>query len=112
VFPGASCDNRWDEFTRFLEDALRSCAEHSVNGAIHYVCMDWRHVDELGAAGARVYSALKNICVWVKSNAGQGSFYRSQHELVFVFKNGEDAHVNTFGLGQHGRSPGASCRSP
>jgi DNA modification methylase len=66
--------------------------------------MDWRHMDELSAAGARVYDEVKNICVWVKSNAGQGSFYRSQHELVFVFKKGQAPHVNTFGLGQHGRS--------
>jgi DNA modification methylase len=103
-FAFASGEMDRDEFTRFLEEALRLCAQHSVNGSIHYVCMDWRHVDELSAAGAKVYDALKNICVWVKSNAGQGSFYRSQHEFVFVFKKGEEAHVNTFGLGQHGRS--------
>lgn len=103
-FAFASGEMDRDEFIRFLEDALRLCAEYSVSGSIHYVCMDWRHVDELSAAGSRVYDALKNICVWVKSNAGQGSFYRSQHEFVFVFKKGEEAHVNTFGLGQHGRS--------
>ena len=80
------------------------CAEHSVNGSIQYVCMDWRHTEELSAAGRAVYSALKNICVWVKNNAGQGSFYRSQHELVFVFKNGDGEHLNTFELGQNGRT--------
>jgi DNA modification methylase len=103
-FAFASGEMEKDEFTGFLEQALQLCAQHSVDGSIHYVCMDWRHVDELGAAGARVYDEVKNICVWVKSNAGQGSFYRSQHELVFVFKKGGEAHVNTFGLGQHGRS--------
>ncbi|MFD2251597.1 DNA modification methylase [Pseudochelatococcus lubricantis] len=92
------------EFTAFLEAALRLCAEHAMDGSLHYICMDWRHVGELSLAGGRVYDALKNICVWVKSNAGQGSFYRSQHELVFVFKKGLEAHVNTVELGQHGRS--------
>jgi DNA modification methylase len=103
-FAFASGEMEKDEFTGFLEQALRLCEQHSVDGSIHYVCMDWRHMDELSAAGARVYDEVKNICVWVKSNAGQGSFYRSQHELVFVFKKGQAPHVNTFGLGQHGRS--------
>jgi DNA modification methylase len=66
--------------------------------------MDWRHIDELSAAGRAVYSELKNLIVWAKTNAGQGSFYRSQHELIFVFKNGEAAHLNNFELGQRGRS--------
>jgi DNA modification methylase len=92
------------EFREFLENVLDHCAEYSVNGSIHYVCMDWRHTEELSAAGRAVYSTLKNICVWVKNNAGQGSFYRSQHELVFVFKNGDGEHINTFELGQHGRT--------
>ncbi len=103
-FAFASGEMAREEFTGFLEQALRLCAQHSVDGSIHYVCMDWRHVDELSAAGAWAYDELKNVCVWVKSNAGQGSFYRSQHEFVFVFKKGGEAHVNTFGLGQHGRS--------
>lgn len=92
------------QFREFLEIVLGQCAAHSVNGSIQYVCMDWRHTEELSAAGRAVYSALKNICVWVKNNAGQGSFYRSQHELVFVFKNGDGEHLNTFELGQHGRT--------
>lgn len=71
---------------------------------MHFVCMDWRHLDELLAAGKEVYGELKNLVVWVKSNAGQGSFYRSQHELVFVFKNGEGAHINNVALGKHGRN--------
>jgi DNA modification methylase len=75
-----------------------------VDGAIHFVFIDWRHIGELIAAGARVYSDLKNVAVWVKTNAGQGSFYRSQHELIFVFKNGEGPHINNFELGQHGRN--------
>lgn len=93
-----------NEFREFLETVLGHCAVQSVNGSIHYVCMDWRHTEELSAAGRAVYTTLKNICVWVKNNAGQGSFYRSQHELIFVFKNGDGEHLNTFELGQHGRT--------
>jgi DNA modification methylase len=92
-----------DEYTAFLEQTLALCACYSTDGAIHYVCMDWRHSPELFAAGKVVYDELKNVCVWVKSNAGQGSFYRNQHELIFVFKRGHAPHLNTFGLGQYGR---------
>jgi hypothetical protein len=93
-----------EAFTAFLTESLAVCESNAVDGSIHFVCMDWRHVGELMAAGASVFAELKNLCVWVKSNAGQGSFYRSQHELIFVFKKGEGAHVNNFGLGQSGRS--------
>jgi DNA modification methylase len=93
-----------EQFTRFLVASLSLAAKYSVNGSIHFVCMDWRHNRELQAAGDEVYSELKNIVVWVKTNAGMGSFYRSQHELVFVFKHGDASHLNNFELGQHGRS--------
>jgi DNA modification methylase len=83
---------------------LSLAAKRSVNGAIHFVFMDWRHLGELLAAGSTVYSELKNVVVWVKTNAGQGSFYRSQHELIFVFKKGDGPHINNFKLGQHGRN--------
>ncbi len=92
------------EFTSFLQQALNFCAVHSADGAIHFVFIDWRHLRELLAAGAVVFDELKNMCVWVKSNAGQGSFYRSQHELVLVFKHGQATHLNSFGLGGNGRS--------
>jgi DNA modification methylase len=78
-------------------------ARHSVEGSIHFVCMDWRHMGELLAAGEEVYDECKNVCVWVKDNGGMGSFYRSQHELVFVFKHGKESHRNNFQLGQYGR---------
>jgi DNA modification methylase len=78
-------------------------ANVSVDGAIHFVCMDWRHMPELQAAGSKVYSELKNLVVWKKSNGGMGTFYRSQHELVFVYKVGTAPHTNTFGLGDTGR---------
>jgi len=75
-----------------------------MDGSIHEICMDWRHLAEMMAAGNEVYTELKNLCVWTKTNAGMGSFYRSRHELVFVWKSGAAAHVNNFELGQHGRS--------
>jgi DNA modification methylase len=91
------------EFTTFLENTLGPAAERCRDGAIAFVCMDWRHAGELTAAGKVVFTELKNLCVWNKSNAGMGSFYRSKHELVFVFKKGTAPHVNSFGLGETGR---------
>jgi DNA modification methylase len=92
-----------DQFTRFLADTLGQAAARCRDGAIAYVFMDWRHMGELLNAGEQVFSELKNLCVWSKTNGGMGSFYRSQHELVFVFKVGTAPHVNTFGLGETGR---------
>ncbi len=91
------------EFAGFLETAFRNLAANSVDGSIHYVFMDWRHIGEPLKAARKVYSELKNLCVWSKDNAGMGTFYRSQHELVFVFKKGTAPHINNFELGQHGR---------
>src|SRR5688572_9788906 len=91
------------QFQKFLVDCLKLAARHSVGGAIHYICMDWRHLAEMLAAGRKVYSELKNLVVWAKTNAGQGTFYRSQHELILVFKtSGDTPHINNFELGQHG----------
>jgi len=103
-FVAASGEMSNGEFERFLVEALSLAARHSADGSIHYVFMDWRHLPEILAAGRKVYGAPKNLVVWVKSNAGQGSFYRSQHELILVFKKGDGAHVNNFELGQHGRN--------
>jgi DNA modification methylase len=91
------------EFVRFLALSLGSMAGSCVEGAIAFVCMDWRHMGELLMAGEQVFSELKNLCVWNKTNAGMGTFYRSKHELVFVYKVGQGAHVNNFGLGDTGR---------
>jgi len=93
-----------EEFIQFLSQTSGLLAKHSTDGAIHFVCMDWRHADELLAAGREVYSELKNIAVWVKSTPGTGSLYRSQHELVFVFKSGTGRHTNNVELGKHGRN--------
>lgn len=91
------------EFTDFLKTCLGVLASHSADGAIHFVCMDFRHMGELLAAGEQVYESLLNLCVWVKNNGGQGSFYRSRHELVFVFRHGKARHRNNVQLGKFGR---------
>ena len=90
-------------FTEFLGQTLALAAGCCRDGAIGFVCMDWRHLGELLAAGRTAFSELKNICVWNKTNGGMGSFYRSKHELIFVFKVGTAPHVNSFGLGEGGR---------
>ena len=92
-----------DAFVGFLAGALTNMAAHCRDGAILFVCMDWRHMGELTAAGRQSGLELKNLCVWNKTNGGMGTFYRSKHELVFVFKHGEAPHVNSFGLGDTGR---------
>src|SRR5258708_24712057 len=79
-FAEASGEKTPAQFAKFLEDSLGLLAENSADGAIHFVCTDWRHLDEMLAAGRRVYRELKNLVVWNKTNAGLGSFYRIQHE--------------------------------
>ena len=91
------------EFTDFLQTVFGHLAAFSSDGSIHFQCMDWRHVGEMLAAGKAAYAELKNICVWTKNNGGMGSLYRSQHELVFVFKSGAASHINNVELGKHGR---------
>jgi len=102
-FAMASGEMSGAEFTRFLKDVFAQLAGHAVDGAIHFVCMDWRHVGEVLAAATPTYTELKNICVWAKTNGGMGSLYRSQHELVFVYKSGRAPHINNVELGRHGR---------
>jgi DNA modification methylase len=91
------------QFTDFLASTFKLLARHSQNGAINFVCMDWRHLGELLRAGEGVYRELKNLVVWNKDNAGMGSFYRSKHELIAVYKVGTAKHINNFQLGQYGR---------
>ncbi len=102
-FAFASGEMAQAEFTSFLTETLSNAASFVRDGAIAYVCMDWRHMRELFDAGDAVFSELKNLCVWNKTNGGMGSFYRSKHELVFVFKVGSASHTNSFGLGETGR---------
>ena len=102
-FAMASGEMSASEFTAFLSTVLGQLSHRSIDGALHFIFMDWRHGEELLTAAHPIYSELKNVCVWVKETAGQGSLYRSQHELVFVFKRGKGAHRNNIQLGQFGR---------
>lgn len=103
-FAMASGEMTRAQFTEFLETVFRRQAMNTVSGSIHALCIDWRHMFEMLAAGEKVYTELKNVCVWNKSVGGMGTFYRSQHEMVFLWKNGAAPHVNNFELGQHGRN--------
>jgi DNA modification methylase len=111
-FPMASGEMDRPEFTSFLDQAFRNLAAFSIDGALHYICMDWRHAEELLAAGGGVYSELKNLCVWVKDTPGMGSLYRSGHELVFLLKHGRGGHRNNVQLGQFGRNRSNVWRYP
>ena len=91
------------QFTAFLTSAFQNMAKYSTDGSIAFICMDWRHMQEMLSAGAAAYSELKNLIVWAKDNGGMGTFYRSRHELIFAFKKGIAPHINSFELGQHGR---------
>lgn len=102
-FAMASGEMSEGEFIAFLETVIAHMVRFSRDGSLHYHFMDWRHIYELLVAGRKHYSELKNICVWNKTNGGMGSFYRSKHELVAVFKNGHMSHMNTIELGAHGR---------
>lgn len=102
-FAMASGEMTENQFIDFLSKVYKLLCQFSLDGSIHQICMDWRHMREMLAGGDAHYSELKNVCIWNKSNAGMGSFYRSKHEMVFVWKNGTAPHINTFELGQYGR---------
>jgi len=91
------------EFTAFLGKVMALSMLSSKPGSLAYYFMDFRHIRQIIAAGMFVYGDPKNLCVWVKNNAGMGSFYRSQHELIYLFKNGEGPHRNNIQLGKYGR---------
>lgn len=91
------------QFTDFLQASFAAFELSCKNGAIVFTCMDWRHLREVLDAGHDVFTELKNICVWSKTNGGMGAFYRSQHEMVLVWKIGDEPHTNNFGLGDKGR---------
>ena len=102
-FAMASGEMSQNEFSQFLKGVFSLLTEYSIPGSLHYAFMDWRHIGEILTAGMSVYTSLKNVCVWNKLSGGMGSLYRSQHELVFVFKNGDAPHINNIELGVHGR---------
>jgi len=103
-FQMASGEMSEEEFIRFLTTSLGLLARHSKIGSVHYVCMDWRHTGELLVAGKQCYDSLLNLSVWAKDKGGMGSLYRSQHEFVFVFRNGKSSHRNNVQLGRFGRN--------
>ena len=103
-FAMASGEMTPDQFTSFLEQFLAIAVKSCRNGALLFVCMDWRHMRELLGAAEKSDLELKNLCVWEKSNAGMGSLYRSAHELIFVFKKGCAKHINNVQLGRMGRN--------
>jgi DNA modification methylase len=92
------------EFIDFLQLFMGYAASFSREGSLHYIYMDWRHAAEVLQAGSSVYKELKNVAVWVKSNGGMGSLYRSRHELVFIYKYGHAPHRNNVQLGRFGRN--------
>ncbi len=103
-FAMASGEMTESEFIDFLTTVFSNLVLYSKNGSIHFHCMDWKHIYEIMVAGRSSYTELKQVCVWNKDNGGMGTFYRSKHELIFVFKNGTAQHKNTFELGQYGRN--------
>lgn len=102
-FAMASGEMSQSEFTTFLTSTFQNLKNFSTEGSLHYICMDWRHMKELLDSGLSVYDEIKNLCVWNKDNGGMGSLYRSKHELVFIFKNGKESHINNVELGKNGR---------
>jgi DNA modification methylase len=93
-----------ERYQAFLSACVRLMAAHSVDGSLHFHCIDWRHLRPLQQAADDIYRELLNICVWVKPNGGMGSFYRSRHELILVYKHGKRRHRNNVDLGRHGRN--------
>jgi hypothetical protein len=117
-FAMASGEMSESAFTDFLTTVLSRQAAWSLNGSVHFVAIDWRHMGELLTSGRQAFDALLNVCVWTKDKGGMGSFYRSQHELIFVFRNGQAQHRNNIQLGKFGRNrtnvwqyPGANTLS-
>lgn len=103
-FQMASGEMSEAEFVSFLTTSLRLLVRYSTAASVHFICMDWRHMGELLAAGRPIYDSLINLCVWTKDRGGMGSLYRSRHELIFVFRNGKGQHHNNVQLGQYGRN--------
>lgn len=103
-FAMASGEMNVEQFSDFLTKSFSLLKEFSKDGSLHYICMDWRHIEETVLAGKSTYNEFKNLCVWNKDNGGMGSLYRSKHELIFIFKNGTKSHVNNVQLGKYGRN--------
>ncbi|MDI3337932.1 DNA modification methylase [Defluviimonas aestuarii] len=103
-FAEASGEMSRPDFVRFLIETLGNAAAVLKPGGVLFACMDWRHVGEMTEALDALGLDLLNICVWVKTNPGMGSLYRSQHELVFVARRSGAGHQNNVQLGKFGRN--------
>ena len=103
-FPMAAGEMTEVEFTGFLHRMLTHLGTNCREGGLIYSCMDWRHMAEMLAAAREADLELLNLCVWAKTNGGMGTLYRSRHELIFVFRNGDLPHLNNVQLGRFGRN--------
>ena len=103
-FHEASGEMSVSDFRQFLRDILALYARFSKDGSLHYIFMDWRHIDDVIWAGREVFQTLINVCVWRKTTGGMGGLYRSAHEFCPVFKHGSAPHVNNVQLGRYGRN--------
>lgn len=102
-FAMASGEMSREEFQRFLEEVTEASKPHLMAGGLIFQFIDWRHIEEMAAAQRAHFGDMFNLAVWGKTNAGMGSFYRSQHELCCIHKNGNEPHVNNVQLGKLGR---------
>tara|TARA_R110000868_G_scaffold411694_2_gene707594 strand:- start:2354 stop:3760 length:1407 start_codon:yes stop_codon:yes gene_type:complete len=103
-FKMASGEMTEAEFEKFLADFVRNAVAFSAPGSVHYLFIDWRHLHVLERVCHKFYDTQLNLCVWSKSNGGMGSFYRSRHELILIFRNGPGPHLNNIQLGKYGRN--------
>ena len=103
-FVAASGEMATSQFIKFLGDFMATACQFSSPSALHFICIDWRHMRELMEAAQSHYNAMLNVCVWVKDRPGQGSHWRSQHEMIFVYRVGKARHLNNVQLGRYGRS--------
>lgn len=83
------------EFMHFLSSIMLTSKAATVDGGIHYICMDFRHMWHMTEAARLSYGSQtpKQVCVWNKDMMANGSFYRAKQELVFVFQNGNAKHL-------------------
>lgn len=100
---GAGQESLPELATTILRPAFRNVARHCRAGAIAFVCSDWRAAPHMLDAAAGVFEEVKNWIIWVKTNAGLGTFYRSQFEIILAFKVSAGKTINNFGLGEGGR---------
>ncbi|MEL7190408.1 MAG: ParB N-terminal domain-containing protein, partial [Pseudomonadota bacterium] len=103
-FVQASGEMSREQFREFLESFIQCSIASTKNGALHFICMDWRQIDLLVSVGRKHFDELKAICVWDKGTGSMGSLYRSRHEFITVFKSGSQPHINNIELGRHGRN--------